>query len=75
MYADESLMDSGEILEIVVPNRLVMSWRSEWKPEFKAKGYSICSLEIEPVGSSAKLTLTHAMKERNSICIAAVSDG
>jgi len=35
MYADGSLMDSGEILESVSQKRLVLSWRSEWKPEFK----------------------------------------
>ena len=29
MYADESLMDSGEILESVSPKRLVISWLAE----------------------------------------------
>src|ERR1051325_943732 len=33
MYADGSLMDSGEILESVSQKRLVMSWLCEWKPE------------------------------------------
>jgi uncharacterized protein YndB with AHSA1/START domain len=75
MYADGSLMDSGEILESVAPKRLVMSWRSEWEPEFKAEGYSRCVFEIEPMGASAKLTLTHAMERPDSKFIAAVSDG
>jgi uncharacterized protein YndB with AHSA1/START domain len=75
MYADGSLMDSGEILESVAPKRLVLSWRSEWKPEFKAEGYSRCVYEIEPVGPSAKLTLTHSMERPDSKFIAAVSDG
>ncbi len=30
MYADGHLMDAGEILESVAPQRLVLSWRSEW---------------------------------------------
>jgi uncharacterized protein YndB with AHSA1/START domain len=75
MYADGSLMDSGEILESVAPKRLVLSWRSEWKPEFKAEGYSRCVFEIELTGPSVKLTLTHSMDRPNSKFIAAVSEG
>jgi uncharacterized protein YndB with AHSA1/START domain len=75
MYADGSLMDSGEILENVLHKRLVMSWRSEWKPEFKAEGNSRCVFEIEPTGTSAKLTLTHSMGRPNSKFIEAVSEG
>ena len=50
MYADGSLMDSGEILVGVSQKRLVMSWLNEWKPEFKAEGNSRCVYEIEPTG-------------------------
>jgi len=66
MYADGSLMDSGEILESVSQKRLVMSWLNEWKPEFKAEGNSRCVYEIEPTGASAKLTLTHPIEQPNS---------
>ena len=75
MYADGGLTDSGEILESVSPKRLVMSWRSEWDPEFNAEGYSRCVFEIESTGASAKLTLTHSMERLDSKFIAAVSDG
>lgn len=75
MYADGSLMDSGEILESVSHQRLVMSWLNEWKPEFKAEGNSRCVFEIEPRGTSAKLTLTHSMERPGSRFIAAVSEG
>ena len=75
MYADGSLMDSGEILENVSRKRLVMSWLSEWKSEFKAEGYSRCGYEIEPTGACAKLTLTHSMERPDSKFIAAVADG
>lgn len=75
MYADGSLMDSGEILESVSPKRLVMSWFNEWKPEFKAEGHSRCVYEIEPVGATAKLTLTHSMEWPDSQFIGAVSEG
>src|SRR5260370_2288198 len=36
MYADGSLMDSGEILESVSQKRLVMSLLTDWKPQFNA---------------------------------------
>ncbi|HEY1288735.1 MAG TPA: SRPBCC family protein [Burkholderiales bacterium] len=75
MYADGSLMDSGEILESVPQKRLVMSWQNNWRPEFKAEGKSRCAYEIEPVGASAKLTLTHSIERPNSKFIGAVSDG
>ena len=75
MYADGSLMDSGEILESVSQKRLVMSWLNEWKPEFKAEGNSRCVYEIELTGASAKLTLTHSMDRPDSKFIGAVSEG
>jgi len=75
MYADGSLMDSGEILESVSQTRLVMSWLNEWKPEFKAEGNSRCVYEIEPTGASAKLTLTHSIERPDPKFIGAVSEG
>ncbi len=75
MYADGSLMDSGEILEGVSQKRLAMSWLNEWKPEFKAEGHSRCVYEIEPMGACAKLTLTHSIERPDSSFIAAVSQG
>lgn len=75
MYADGNLMDSGEILESISPKQLVMSWLSEWKPEFKAEGLSRCIFEIESAGASVKLTLTQSMERPDSKFIDAVSDG
>jgi uncharacterized protein YndB with AHSA1/START domain len=75
MYADASLMDSGEILESVPQKRLVMSWLNEWKPEFKAEGSSRCVYEIEPMGVTTKLTLTHSIERPDSRFIGAVSEG
>jgi uncharacterized protein YndB with AHSA1/START domain len=75
MYADGRLMDSGEILESVPQKRLVLSWLNEWEPEFKAEGESRCVYEIEPAGTSLKLTLTHAMERPDSKFIEAVADG
>ncbi len=75
MYADGRLMDSGEILERVAPQRLVLSWRNAWQPAFKAEGTSRCVYEIEPTGASAKLTLTHSMERPDSKFIGAVAEG
>ena len=38
---------------------MVIRWQNEWKPELKAEGPSRCTIELEPVGSAVKLTLTH----------------
>ncbi|MDQ3906124.1 MAG: SRPBCC family protein [Actinomycetota bacterium] len=75
MYAGGSLMDSGEILERVASQRLVLSWRNAWQPAFKAEGTSRCVYEIEPTGASAKLTLTHSMERPDSKFIGAVAEG
>ena len=75
MYADGHLMDAGEILESVAPQRLVLSWRSEWSAAFKAEGNSKCVFEIEPTGPSSKLTLTHSSERPNSTFIGAVAEG
>jgi uncharacterized protein YndB with AHSA1/START domain len=75
MYADGTLMDSGEILESIPQRRLAMSWLNAWKPEFTGEGYSRCVYEIELTGTAAKLTLTHSMERSDSRFIEAVSEG
>lgn len=72
---DGSLTDSGEILEIDPPRRVVIRWRNEWKPELNAEGPSRCTIELEPVDSSVKLTITHEIERPNSPFITAVSSG
>ena len=36
--ADGTLTDSGHVLEIDRPHRLVLSWRNEFRPELAAEG-------------------------------------
>jgi uncharacterized protein YndB with AHSA1/START domain len=74
-YDDGGLMDSGEVLENVPRKRLARSWRNEWKPEFKAEGGSLCVYEMEAIGPSVKLTVTHSMERISSKFIEAVSEG
>lgn len=63
---DGKVYDAGEILESDPPRRLVIKWRNEWKPEFKAEGYSRCTMELEPVGEAVKLSITHEMDREHS---------
>jgi len=70
---DGGLSDSGEILESVPQKRLVIKSRNEGRPEFKAEGYSNFVCEIEPLGASVKLAITHSIEQPHSPFIAAVS--
>jgi uncharacterized protein YndB with AHSA1/START domain len=49
----------GENLEVDPPRRLVQSFRALWSDEVKNEGYSRVTWEIEPVGDSCRLTVTH----------------
>ena len=69
------MADSGEILEIDARRRVVIRWLNEWKPEFKAEGPSRCTIELEPVENSVKLTITHEIERPQSNFIAAASEG
>ena len=73
--ADGSLTDTGEILEIDPPRRMVLHWLHEWKPELKAEGPSRCTIELEPVGNAVKLTVTHVAEGSGGKLIDAVSGG
>ena len=75
LYPDGTVVDAGEILEAEPPKRLVIRWRNEWNPEFKAEGDSLCTIELEPIGSSVKLSITHTMEREASKLITAVSGG
>jgi uncharacterized protein YndB with AHSA1/START domain/DNA-binding transcriptional ArsR family regulator len=53
------LLGEGENLEVDPPRRLVQSMRALWGPEVIAEGTSRVTWEIEPVGDSCRLTVTH----------------
>lgn len=72
---DGGLTDSGEILEIDPPHRLVIRWQNEWNPALKAEGPSRCTFLLEPVQGAVKLTITHQMELQASKLITAVSEG
>jgi uncharacterized protein YndB with AHSA1/START domain len=49
----------GENLEVDPPRRLVQSMVALWSEEVKSEGTSRVTWEIEPVGDSCRLTVTH----------------
>ncbi|MDQ6893102.1 MAG: SRPBCC domain-containing protein [Acidobacteriota bacterium] len=49
----------GENVEVDPPRRLVQSFRALWSDAVKGEGTSRVTWEIEPVGDSCKLTVTH----------------
>ena len=49
----------GENLEVDPPRRLVQSFSALWSDDVKREGTSRVTWEIEPVGDSCRLTVTH----------------
>jgi uncharacterized protein YndB with AHSA1/START domain len=49
----------GENLEVDPPRRLVQSFNALWSDDVKREGTSRVTWEIEPVGDSCRLTVTH----------------
>ena len=54
-----SLIVEGENLEVDPPRRLVQSYRALWSEAVKSEGTSRVTWEIEPVGDSCLLKVTH----------------
>jgi uncharacterized protein YndB with AHSA1/START domain len=50
---------AGENLEVEPPRRLVQSFNALWSEDVQAQGTSRVTWEIEPVGDSCQLTVTH----------------
>jgi uncharacterized protein YndB with AHSA1/START domain len=50
---------AGENLEVDPPRKLVQSFTALWSDEVKAVGPTRVTWEIEPVGTSCMLTVTH----------------
>ena len=69
------ILDAGEIIEADPPRRLVIRWQHQNKPELKAEGPSLCTMELEPTGAAVKLSVTHTIEREGSKLIEAVSGG
>src|SRR5215475_3333863 len=75
VFPDGRVADSGEILEVDPPRRLVFRWRNEFIAELKAEGPARCTYEIVEERGAVKLTVTHAIDRPNSLFIDKVSGG
>jgi len=75
MIPDGRVADTGEVLEIELERRLVLSWRNEFKPELREEGFSRLTYELEQQGDSVKLSVTHEMDKPDSKFVDAVSNG
>jgi uncharacterized protein YndB with AHSA1/START domain/DNA-binding transcriptional ArsR family regulator len=53
-------LGEGENLEVDPPRRLVQTMRALWGEDVKAEGTSKITWDIEPVGDSCRLTVTHS---------------
>jgi uncharacterized protein YndB with AHSA1/START domain/DNA-binding MarR family transcriptional regulator len=52
-------MFAGENMEVDPPRRLVQSFNALWGDDVKSEGTSRVTWEIEPIGDSCRLTVTH----------------
>jgi uncharacterized protein YndB with AHSA1/START domain len=69
------VFDAGEIIEAQPPRRLVIRWQHQNRPELKAEGDSLCTMELEPSGAAVKLSITHTIEREHSKLLEAVSGG
>jgi uncharacterized protein YndB with AHSA1/START domain len=72
---DGTLLDSGQVLEIDPPKKLVLSWNNHYKPEMKAEGEARMTYSIEPQDGMVKLTVLHEINVSDSKLIVGVSKG
>jgi uncharacterized protein YndB with AHSA1/START domain len=75
VFPDGEVADTGEILEVERPKRIRLKWRNEFRPELKAEGFALCTIEIEPYGDAVRLSITHTIERAESKFIEAVSGG
>jgi uncharacterized protein YndB with AHSA1/START domain len=67
--------DAGEIVAADPPRRLVIRWQHQMRPELKAEGASLCTMELAPAGQAVRLTITHGVEREGSKLVEAVSGG
>jgi len=75
IFPDGRIADTGEIVELDRPRRIVLKWRNEFRPELTVEGYARCSIELEPQDGAVKLAISHTIERADSKLIEAVSGG
>jgi len=61
-----NLIFEGENLEVDPPRRLVQTFRALWSEDVKNEGESQIVWEIEPIGDSCRLRVTHSKLRENA---------
>lgn len=74
VFSDGSLANSGEVLVIDPPRKLVLTWKPE-KPDLKDEDPARLTYLLEPMGDQVKLTVIHDSDTPNSKVIESVSFG
>ncbi|HWE46752.1 MAG TPA: SRPBCC family protein [Caulobacteraceae bacterium] len=74
-FEDGRVADTGEILEAIPNQRLVIKWRNEFKPDLKAEGWTQCTMELEQADGAVKLTVIHGADVEHAKVIEAVAGG
>jgi uncharacterized protein YndB with AHSA1/START domain len=59
MKAGDVVLGEGEMVEVDPPRKLVQTMLAHFSPEAEAEGWSRVTWEIEPVGDSCRLLVTH----------------
>jgi uncharacterized protein YndB with AHSA1/START domain len=75
VFSDGRVADSGEVVEIDPPRKLVLTWRHELYPELTVEGYSRLTYDLEQQADLVRLTLIHEMDKPESKFIRAVGSG
>lgn len=73
--SEGAVLDDGKIIEADPPRRLVIEWQHRSKPELKTEPPTLCTIELEPVGTAIRLSITHTSDQDRSKLIEAVSGG
>ena len=71
----DEIMDSGSILEIDPPKRMVIAWQHQKMSEFKQDGPTRCTIALEANGDQVKVSIQHECEKDNAKVIHAVSGG
>jgi uncharacterized protein YndB with AHSA1/START domain len=74
-FEDGRVADHGEILIAEPPEKLVIRWLNDWRPELAAEGPARCTFTLETAGETTKLTVLHEIERADSKLIEAVSGG
>jgi uncharacterized protein YndB with AHSA1/START domain len=75
MVPDGRVADSGKILEIDPPRKLVLSWQNHLFADANAEGFSRLTYELEKQDDVVKFTVIHQIDKEGSTLIDKVSNG